>query len=339
MNADPTLRVKYVFMDIVGYTRQRSVEAQVDILTKLNEIVRQSMELPSVGHIGGILIPTGDGMCLGVTDTNLPFDTHLHFALAVLERIERHNNVTTDRMRAFKVRIGITENVDNLVTDINNHQNLAGAGINLCSRIMDIADGGQILMSQNVYETLAQREKYLHAFREYKAIMKHGAIHAVYQFIQNGHPGLSLDTPRAFAPIVETDHPLTEFEALYFFHAIRNQPLFLSMGDQDTVHYPAVVLLWNLASDSQKQAHASAHFPASFTTYGEGQIPIDQAYAYYSKLHFWVTCDLAGYYCQSLSPRKPLFETHDLPYFHLVNAQGREKFRIDAPGLFALIQP
>ena len=78
-------------------------------------------------------------------------------------------------MRKFDVRIGVNENVDNLIFDINDRANLTGAGINYARRIMDYADGGNILISQTVYERLSQREKYLEKFKEdvkYKGKLK-----------------------------------------------------------------------------------------------------------------------------------------------------------------------
>lgn len=55
--------------------------------------------------------------------------------------------------------MGINTNADNLVTDINGARNLAGAGINIAQRVMDSADGNQILVSHSVYDTLRDREK------------------------------------------------------------------------------------------------------------------------------------------------------------------------------------
>ena len=76
-------------------------------------------------------------------------------------------------MRKFHVRIGINENVDNLIIDINGKLNVAGSGINMSQRIMSCCDGGQILISQTVYEFLSAREEYMNLFKVYPATGKH----------------------------------------------------------------------------------------------------------------------------------------------------------------------
>jgi hypothetical protein len=77
---------------------------------------------------------------------------------------------------------------------------LAGAGISVASRIMDMADGDQILVGYSVYDTLRYREKYVSAFRPYKATVKHGQTFDVYQLVLEGAPGLDTGTPKAFKP-------------------------------------------------------------------------------------------------------------------------------------------
>jgi hypothetical protein len=51
-----TARVKYVFLDIVGFTRDRSVEAQSDVISKLNEVVREALHTVSAEDEKTILL-------------------------------------------------------------------------------------------------------------------------------------------------------------------------------------------------------------------------------------------------------------------------------------------
>src|SRR5207247_1118195 len=110
-----------------------------------------------------ILLPTGDGMCIALIATYLPYDIHLTLAVEILSALERRNTEITDPMRRFEVRIGLGENVDNLVTDANGHPNVAGYGINTSQRVMSLADGNQILVSRTVFETLRGRERYMNS--------------------------------------------------------------------------------------------------------------------------------------------------------------------------------
>ena len=40
--------VKYIFLDVVGFTHDQSVEAQSDIVHSLNEIVKRSLDESSI---------------------------------------------------------------------------------------------------------------------------------------------------------------------------------------------------------------------------------------------------------------------------------------------------
>jgi len=69
----------------------------------------------------------------------------------LLAKINDHNVNTADTMRRFDVRVGINSNVDNLIKDINNRENLAGAGINIARRVMDAADANQIMPPKSTW--------------------------------------------------------------------------------------------------------------------------------------------------------------------------------------------
>src|SRR5438034_7778626 len=108
-----TARVKYIFLDIVGYTKGRHVEAQSEIIGDLNRIVLTALEDQNIRPEDRILIPTGDGMCIALIEVLRPFDIHMRIALAILRRIVEHNGGNLDVMRKFTVRIGLNENDDN----------------------------------------------------------------------------------------------------------------------------------------------------------------------------------------------------------------------------------
>jgi len=186
---------KYIFLDIVGFTRDRSVNAQADIIKELNTIVSETINEKQVAAGDRFYLPTGDGLCI-VLLLEHPIDITIQIALGILERLANYNAVISDEARRFEVRIGIESGEDVLVTDINGRQNIAGEGINTASRTMDLADGGQILVGQRVYDSLKVRDNYHpEKFRHYPAIVKHGTQLSVYQFIDQGHAGLNLMTP------------------------------------------------------------------------------------------------------------------------------------------------
>lgn len=219
---------KHIFLDVVGFTRARSVEAQTDIVGYLNSLVSGCLEQHDIPEDQRILLPTGDGLCIALLNIEDPYDIHIQIALDILERLHQHNgDRNLEESRKFMIRIGINANTDNLVTDINGRLNIAGRGINVAQRVMDKADGGQILVSQAVYETLQQREKYMNLFEGYEAKTKHGESVNVYQLLLYGRDSLNTDTPSAFEVEV-SERKLPELVAHYFAHAISNRSDLLS---------------------------------------------------------------------------------------------------------------
>ncbi len=197
MQSPQDISAKYIFLDVVGFTQSRGVEVQADIISALNSIVRDSVTAHNIPTDRIIYIPTGDGICIALLNVESPLDTHMKIAIDIIERVQKHNSATESEMRKFQVRIGVNENTDNIVTDINGRPNMAGAGINMAARIMDKADGNQILVGRSVYDRLGYREKYVSAFRSYQATVKHGAILDVYQLVAEGHSGLNTEEPKS----------------------------------------------------------------------------------------------------------------------------------------------
>lgn len=201
IHSSHTVSAKYVFIDIVGFTRGRSVEAQSYIVQMLNRIVKDSVHTCAIAQEQLLYIPTGDGICIAILNYETPFDVHLQLALHVIKEIQKYNDVMEKEPYKFQVRIGINANIDNLIIDINNNRNIAGAGISMAARIMDKADGNQILVGQSVFETLQYRERYVSAFRSYRTTVKHGLGLDVHQFILGEHVGLNTDVPQSLKPI------------------------------------------------------------------------------------------------------------------------------------------
>ena len=87
--------VKYVFLDVVGFTDNRSVETQSDIVRSLNAIVKASIQVNRIPEDNQILIPTGDGICVALlnldclTEVESPYDAHLRVALRSVSTILR----------------------------------------------------------------------------------------------------------------------------------------------------------------------------------------------------------------------------------------------------------
>ncbi|HEV2879889.1 MAG TPA: adenylate/guanylate cyclase domain-containing protein [Pyrinomonadaceae bacterium] len=189
------VQAKYICLDIEGYTK-RSVDAQLKIRSVLDDVVREciSKEFVPVNEENLMYLPTGDGMCIALLDTPSHVHIHLRVALSILSSLRKRNSQTEYKELEFDVRIGIHADTDYIVKDINGDDNLAGAGINTAFRVMSLADGGQILVSHDVFSDLVR--VFRHQFRRFDLRVRHRVPMAVYQFLGEGD-GLNKDIPKA----------------------------------------------------------------------------------------------------------------------------------------------
>src|SRR5437660_7593175 len=153
-----------LFIDIVGYTKLL-INEQLEHLEKLREIARATETFRAAEAEGKLLrLPTGDGGALVFRTTpEAPVLCALEIARELKKRPE------------LRVRMGIHSGPVNAITDLNEHANIAGAGINIAQRVMDCGDAGHILLSKHVAEDLEHYPRwqpYLHELGEYE--VKHG---------------------------------------------------------------------------------------------------------------------------------------------------------------------
>src|SRR5438105_763180 len=138
-----------LFIDIVGYSKLL-VNQQSGLLRELNEVVsgtRQFCESEAQQKL--IRLPTGDGMALVFrTDPEAPAQCALEIARALKE----HPRIA--------LRMGIHSGPVNEVVDVNQRQNIAGAGINMAQRVMDCGDAGHIFVCKHVAEDLEQHDRW-----------------------------------------------------------------------------------------------------------------------------------------------------------------------------------
>src|SRR5213082_1054464 len=138
-----------LFIDIVGYSKLL-VNQQSGLLRELNELVSGTREFREAEAEGKLIrLPTGDGMALVFrTDPEAPAQCALEIARALKE----HPRIA--------LRMGIHSGPISEVADVNQRQNIAGAGINLAQRVMDCGDVGHIFVSKHVAEDLEQHDRW-----------------------------------------------------------------------------------------------------------------------------------------------------------------------------------
>src|SRR5437660_4056779 len=158
-----------LFMDIVGYSKLL-IDEQSEALQELNEIVRKTDAVRAAEAAGQLIfLPTGDGMALVFTGSvEEPVECALQISQAL--RVEP----------SLPVRMGIHSGPVHHVADVNQRENIAGAGINTAQRVMDCGDAGHILLSKRVADDLTQYRRwqpYLHELGDIE--VKHGVVVSV----------------------------------------------------------------------------------------------------------------------------------------------------------------
>lgn len=319
-----TVEAKHIFIDIINYTQNRSVEAQSDLISYLNTIVLKVIDSKQIGAFDRLFMPTGDGMCISLLNITNPYDVHIQIALDILEKIHEHNQMQKDNMRQFNIRIGINENIDNLVTDINGQRNISGSGINYAARIEGLCDKNQILVGNSVYEKLVQREKYMNSFISYDTTVKHGVALQVHQYVNANLDYLNNTTPQKLLPFDET-HKLNEIQAYYIGCCLRHEEFITSNSlHNDGPPLALHVLMMQLANDLLDQSRVTKTYPNARKRVKKD---IQEHLNDIRKIDFWIICDLNNYIHASLADVSECFSER----FLFISAEGKRRLFTDQP--------
>ena len=84
MASAETVNAKYVFLDVVGYSRGRTIEAQSHIIEVLNGAILEAVAASGIAKEQVLLLPTGDGVGIVCIDVPRPYDVDIRLALDVL---------------------------------------------------------------------------------------------------------------------------------------------------------------------------------------------------------------------------------------------------------------
>ena len=237
------------------------------------------------------------------------YDIHLRLALEILRLVELANEKVDDDARRFQVRIGVNENVDNVILDINGARNVAGAGISLAQRLMDLADGGQVLVGDRVHEILRQRERYMSKFYSFAATGKHGIRFGAHQF-RDDAPGLSTETPAVFVKVPPTRVKFSETAAYFVAHALTHRDFLLAERARPERDYAATVLLSLLAKDSIERATTGPYDDPFLRTWKATTASFEEQYQHYCNVDMQVLAQYAHLYEEAyLEPHQDCFET------------------------------
>jgi hypothetical protein len=328
-----TSRIKYIYLDVVGFTYNRTVEAQVQIISALNNIVKESLTklFPDLDFI---YIPIGDGICICLLDSKI-YDDYIIIAEEIIRRINAVYNPSVKQDLQFQVRIGINENVDNIITDINGNRNVCGSGVNYSQRIMNFGDSNHILVGRSVADSLMPREKYLEAFHHYYATTKHDTPIDVYQYIGPGVADLNRYPPYCFEQPAEK--ALTEYAAYYIATLLRNRDFITQKLEQEpSKKYATALQMAYLAEDSlghSKEVKFKLyrdHMPKTSNN------TLQEQYELFCELPWYVRVDLheAKVYYKFRDSYSDCFEPYPEYSFAIPSEKGKQKLKNEWPEIY-----
>jgi hypothetical protein len=157
------IHAHFFFVDIVGLSDpSMSTKTQIKKIEVLNRCISETEVYVSTQKESILILPTGDGMCLGfLQGPELP----LHLAVQLQEKLTKYNKgkIPSETVR---VRIGLHSGNCFVVKDIKAQDNVWGPGIILARRVMDFGDDNHILMSPRLAEDLRELSD------EYRKIIK-----------------------------------------------------------------------------------------------------------------------------------------------------------------------
>lgn len=327
-----TALIKYIYLDIVKFSQGRTVEAQSDIINTMNRIVLAVLKDFSVQDDQCILLPTGDGICIALINKIDIYDIHLKISLKILENLLEYNKSQEDSKRKFRIRIGINENYDNLITDINNRKNVAGAGINNAQRIMDSAGESQIFVGESVWDKLVQREIYFDKFIKYEKIIKHNIVIKCFRYVNSVFPYLDSDHKDS----VQTPKKLPDFVANYFSIAKILEKETVKYNIPGSKSYSTPLLLvyltrelldYKALSDVEKSVWSSRIKNETSDTFRKFFQRIDNS-------HFQLILDGFDFYLKDyhISEYSKYFNNYNC---FLLSKEGEKRLNDDWPGLLS----
>lgn len=323
---------RYIFLDVVKYSFNRTVEAQSEIIESLNNIVNSTIEYFNFKTQEIVFLPTGDGLCVSLINILNPYDIHIQIGLMILDKLHEYNKNQEIENRKYSLRIGINENQDNMINDINGSRNVAGSGINYAQRIMDFGDENQIYISETVYDKLNQRDDYYGKFIPSIKEIKHNIFLKAYRYINNDLSYLNNEIENLDDEEEEKEEEqLPEFVANYISLMEILKEIYIPLNRLGSASYSIKILLTYLTEDLlaykslseiEKQTWKSKIIKNEIKTFRGAFNKIEEAFFYLIS-----NSDSYNDNKYSFSQWYNLFSTYKL----LLNEQGLEKINKDWP--------
>lgn len=179
------IHANFFFVDIVGLSdTSMSTKTQIKKIETLNKCISECHAFKSVPLESLLMLPTGDGCCLGfLQGPELP----LLLAIELHHKLNEYNKAKIPS-ETIRVRIGLHSGNCFLVNDLLGNRNTWGPGIIYARRVMDFGDDAHILMSPSMAEDLRSlSDEYRHIIRPvHDVVLKHGQTMLLYSVYGDG---------------------------------------------------------------------------------------------------------------------------------------------------------
>jgi len=168
-----TVICSVAFLDIVDYSKRVGQE-QLALKTLFNSLISEVVK--DIATNDRVLIDTGDGAALCFMGD--PEDA-LFVSMGLRDRLR----APACEAIGLTVRIGINLGPVRMITDINNHQNVIGDGINVAQRVMSFAEPNQIMVSRTYFEVVSRLSQEFTKLFHYAGARtdKHVREHEIYE--------------------------------------------------------------------------------------------------------------------------------------------------------------
>jgi len=173
------IHANFFFVDIVGLSdTSMSTKTQIKKIETLNKCITDCKAFKSVPIDSLLLLPTGDGCCIGfLQGPELP----LLLAIELHEKLFEYNKgkIPSETVR---IRIGLHSGNCFIVNDLLGNRNTWGPGIIYARRVMDFGDDGHILLSPTLAEDLRSlSDEYYGIIKPvHDVVLKHGQTMLLY---------------------------------------------------------------------------------------------------------------------------------------------------------------
>jgi hypothetical protein len=203
-----------IYLDLVGYAKKNET-IQIDLFKALQKEVHYAL-YDEIANEKAILIPTGDGMIIGIKDDK--GETYIK-ALDFITYIYEWESNSSEKLRSA-IHVGDIS----IIKDINGNNNMVGNSVNNASRMLSGAEDGSIIISKEFHllyldssnikfnvSTIIDDIFSYKLIDEDSVIDKHGYEHSVYSVViykNNIEYGLEAKIlNKYFTNIYSTDYP------------------------------------------------------------------------------------------------------------------------------------